>query len=112
MVNVQHDMGRLCFGFAKELHQHVHDETHGGVVVVVEDHLIASGSLGLVLFDKLQIAFVRWVLFRVRQFFGPLFLRSSVGYAHKCGHVRDVCRGYHRAESLGDPFPAPAEGLS
>src|SRR5262245_62668593 len=44
---MQHDLGGLFAAFVEVALQDVHDELHGGVVVVEEQHLVEAGLLGL-----------------------------------------------------------------
>src|SRR5262245_52259822 len=54
---MEHDLRRFGFAFVKELHEHVDDELHGRVVVVVQDDLVASRLAGRRLLDDPYVAF-------------------------------------------------------
>ena len=57
VMHAEHDVRRLGLGLVEELHQHQDHELHRGVVVVVENDLVAPDLLDLALLFGREIAF-------------------------------------------------------
>jgi acyl-coenzyme A thioesterase PaaI-like protein len=62
MVYGKHNVRRFRFAFVKEPHQYKNDKLHSGVIIVVENHFVATRFVYVFTGEGRYVAFLLWVL--------------------------------------------------
>jgi hypothetical protein len=107
-VDGEHDVGGLGLGLLEELHQNHDHEFHRRVVVVVKEHLVELGGVGLGPLEDLRLllALGRGPLGRRRLFRG---LAGRGGHGERGVIAQKVIMSANAAVASGDPR-GPVEG--